>query len=434
MSESSVSARWLAPLGIVLFAAGTARAAEPTAHVTWSGSVRYGDNLLGAPAPGPGVPENAPRPLSDVGVQWSPGVLLRYVGPRARWILGYVHPMLLYVRHPLAHQSGDALAFTGTFFASPRDTVDVDVTLQRSSSTLTSLVEPVAEREIGPVRSAAAELIRAVAAVRHRHDLSHRWSASAELRSDLAVPLDDGAGLVSNGLSAAARATHERHAFETALTALHARILAGSRADTERRSSDLLLAGSELRWSWDATDHLSAQASAGATTVPLGLGGVPTRPVASASIGYDRDAYAATLDWRHAFTPSALTGQLTYGDTLALRGRVPLVPTFRLEAASGSGVAWTRVLDEFRGLDTGLVTTVVLDVALEWAPDRLPRVTLGYQYTHQTSPNPGQLLLPSFDRSVVALGAEYVFPPPTGTVVRRMRRRVDGRDRLGAEE
>jgi len=419
----------------VLVVAPSVSATEPTAHVTWRASVRWSDNILGAPKPGPNVPENAPRPVADLGFEFTPGGALVYLGGRARWVLGYSHPMLLYVRHPLAHSSGDALTFAGSFVATPLDGVDVEASLVRSTSTLNSLVEPTAERIVGPVRSAAANLVRASSAVRHRHEWSERWQSLADLRMILAMPLDDGAGLFTLSGALAARVLHARHAFDLAATALYGRVVGGARATTTRVDSSQLLLGPELRWTWDVTTRFSTQATLGVVAPVVGLSEVTTRPVATAYVGYDHQGYAATVGYARAYVPSSLSAQLFFSDTFSLRGRVPVSREYFLDVLSGTGLSRSRMLDTVRGLDSGAVTTFVLDAGLAFARPRWPQLLLSYQWTHQVGPAAGQLLLPSFDRSVVSLGVEFMFPPPSAWTLTPMgvRRRVDGNDKSAGE-
>lgn len=414
---------------LVLFDASTVCAGELSGHATFFAGVRYTDNVLGAPLPGPLVPTDAPRPVSDVGIEWRPGCALRYADSRLSLWLAYAHPMLLYLSQTLAHQSGDVVSVRLDAAVSPRDAIDGQAVVSRSNSTLNSLIDRASDRAIEPVRSAAAELLRANGMLRHRHEFTERWSSEASFRAELALPIDDGSGIVTAGLFSGARYARAGHAFGLGATVLASRLLGGVRSSLPGIPDGQVVVGPEAQWSWDWAEHWTSSVKAGLVSAVSGFESDVTRPTASVMLGFDRLGESATLSWERAYAPNALTGQVYFGDTVALKGAVTPFSKMRLEFVSGTGLARARVVDSARFIDTDVVTTWIVDVGLGWTPRRWPRFAVAYQLTHQVAPNEGQLLLPSFTRNVVGVSVEYAFPPPSHRMPTGLGRRVDGADR-----
>ncbi len=444
MTQRSLAWRCGAALAAALAASsagGTAHAADPskevdahnrptTLHAIGAFGVVYSDNVLGAPdVPPPNIPSVGP-PVTDVALQFAPGAALLHDGPRARWGISYTHPMLLYMRHPLAHSSGDVATFGGMFALSPLDEIDVRLSVSRFTSNVASLNVPAGEAEVGVVRSAATTMVNVGALHAYTRALAERWSLLVAGGGSVAVPLDGGGSMFAGTWSAGPRFALPRHLFGLSANLLYVRPLVGDPLHNGFFSDQSLVVGGEGRWAWDWTERWSSQLTAGAVAPVVGTDRPTPRPIGSAAIRYDDEwGYGASLAWTRGFVPNVVTGQTYYSDTIALRGGLPIYRPVGLIASATAGFAWSRVIDLSRDIDTDVVKTGVANVALGLYPAGLPRLIVAYQYTKQFDAPEGQILLPNFHRNLVSFTLEYMFPPRTLVIARGAGQRADGRDR-----
>jgi hypothetical protein len=403
--------------------------ADPTFHVAGTFGVAYSDNVLGAPdVPPPGAPIGPP--VADVGIHFAPGAALLHDGRRGRWALTYAHPMLLYVRHPLAHSSGDLANFLGMFALSPYDDLDVRVTLARMSSSIAGLNVPIGEREIGAVRTGNTTMVTLAAQHLYTHAFSPSWSAVAGGTAAVSTGIDGSGSMFAGTWNAGPRFTRERHMLGLAGTLMYARPLVADPLNAGYFSEQALVVGGEARWGWDWTERWSSQLSGGAVAPVVGRDIAKVRPVGSATIRYDNPwGYSMSLGWARGYVPSVVTGQTYFTDSLSLRGTLALWREGHLLATTTTGFAWSRVIDFARGIDTDVVKTGTVNAAIGWYPDALPHVILSYSFTKQFDAPENQILLPNFHRNIVGISLEYMWPPRVLPMSTSGARRVDGSDR-----
>ncbi len=403
--------------------------ADPTFHVAGTFGVAYSDNVLGAPdVPPPGFAIGPP--VADVGIHFAPGAALMHDGLRARWALSYAHPMLLYVRHPLAHSSGDVAGFMGMFALSPYDDLDARVTLARFSASIAGLNVPVGEREIGVVRTGDTTMVTLAAQHLYTHAFSDAWSAAASGTAAVSTAIDGSGSMFAGTWNAGPRVTWERHLLGVAATMTYARPLVGDPLHAGYFAEQALVLGGEVRWAWDWTERWSSQLSGGAVAPVVGSDVAKVRPVGSASIRYDNPwGYSIAAGWARGYVPSIVTGQTYFTDSLSLRGTLALWREGHVLATTASGFAWSRVIDFARGVDTEVVKTGLVNVALGWYPEALPHVVLSYSFTKQFDAPDAQILLPNFHRNIVGVSLEYLWPPRLLPMSVGGAQRVDGRDR-----
>jgi len=176
---------------------------------------------------------------------------------------------------------------------------------------------------------------------------------------------------------------------------------------------DQLLPGTSVRWLHDFGSFWSTEAMLGVLFAlrAVETPGLLVEPLARAAVHYRRQEGSVSLSWDHSAEPSLQAGFTLIGDTLALRGAVPFGRGTDLTLAASVAYQHANMLD-FRAADrvSGGIDAVLADVGLTWAPWREMSFFARYAFTDQVAESTGAFALPTFQRHLVMVGINVIYP------------------------
>jgi hypothetical protein len=427
-------------IAVAMLTSGQAWAQNLEIHGTASLSTGYDSNPMSVPdedhfSRQVAIAQQNPLPEKQGAfvLQPVPGFVVDFLSPRTRWELIYNHPFFFYIGNDQANADADIAAFNLFYDLDPRTQVTLGAFFNRLNTGITT-AEAASNSVIAarPGGDRTALSFGANQSIRHEMSEFWHWNESASLGMFVPLASSQPIALIASA-STGPELRYGDHGFGLVPSAsyLHPVVEDEEMALTLPYFADQqLIATGAARWRWDFALSFGFEASAGVSVLSDLGDQFQLEPVGSAAVNYAEEGYAATLEYRRAFTPNIITGQTYLSDTASLTGRFPIVREHDIAAHTSIGGAFTRVVDRRIEFGESTAITMIGDVAVGWFPSEYPNISLRYQHIEQiASRYEGYRALPTFDRDIFLVTVSYTFPARTIEVPIAPSRRVDDSDR-----
>ncbi len=392
-------------------------------------SVGYNDNVTNAPTyPKQGVD----GPVGDGFIQIAPTGSLEYSSLRWSYHLAYAFDARLNFTRPIANSYGNKLTLDGSIALDQRTDLSAKVSAKEGLLGVPTANDDASVAAVESYPTGLYYYLDVDATQSLSRSLTSRWNLLQDFSYSRRLPFVDATqfkGTTSEQNRALASAPRERATTSVSVGAEYEfpTEAIGPTVDVTftQTASDRLLISYYGTWKHDFTAQrlygFLSQVDLGVVEMfdPATIGQQILQPIAALTLSYDDTKRTGALTYVHTPKANVQTGQLSYVDSWAVRGSVPLDADEEYSISASTGYDRTQQINT-QGIGGDPQHSFLFDGQVGYAPTvrELQSLRFSVRYTRRLqlpmpSPRPGFIAFEASSSNVIMFSFSTSWPSRT---------------------